>query len=168
MDAKEKEHLNRVLNRPYYYGYVMRGKTIFAYTKEEWGIGASSGGGDYNLIRSFYFSLALAILMAPVTLFCLILAIILVINLQIMALVMVFFGLVFGFAFFQCCFNVREEWLGRKARKITGLPKPWWTASDDHAYEWFLTHPTPYIPMTLEYFPYNVKLRQAAESATSN
>ncbi|WP_017198358.1 hypothetical protein [Arthrobacter sp. M2012083] len=49
----------------------MRAKTIFAYTKEEWGIGASSGGGDYNLIRSFYFSLALTILMAPVALFCL-------------------------------------------------------------------------------------------------
>lgn len=168
MDPKEKEHLNRLLNRPYYYGYAMRGKTIFAYTKEEWGIGASSGGGDYNLIRSFYFSLALTILMAPVALGCLILAFVLLINLQITALIMAFFGLIFGFALLQCYFNVKEEWLGRKARKLKGLPKPWWKASDDQAYEWFLTHPSPHIHMTLEYFPDSVKLRQITDNTAGN
>jgi hypothetical protein len=41
-----------------------------------------------------------------------------------MALVMVFFGLLFGFAVVQCYINVQEEWRGRKARKLKGLPKP--------------------------------------------
>lgn len=67
---------------------------------------------------------------------------------------MVFFGALFGFAFLQCWFNVKEEWRGRKARKLNSLPKPWWVAADDYAYEWFLTHPDPRIQMTLDYFPY--------------
>lgn len=44
----DDEHIRRALNRPYYYGYAMTGKTIYVYTKEEWGIGASSGGGDHT------------------------------------------------------------------------------------------------------------------------
>lgn len=164
MGAKDDEHIKRVLNRPYYYGYPMAGKTVHAYTNQEWGIGASSGGGDHNLIRSFYFSLILTVLMAPVSLLCLVFGILALFSpVPIMALVMVFFGLLFGFAFLQCWFNVREEWRGRKARRFKGLPKPWWETADDHAYEWFLKHPDPRIQMTLEYFPYSVKLREEAK-----
>lgn len=160
-EKKKDEQFQRVINRPFYYGYSAVGKTVYAYTKEEWGIGASSGGGDHNLIRSLYFSLFMAVVMAPVSLFCLLFGILALFSpVPIMALVMVFFGLLFGFAFLQCWFNVREEWRGRKARKRSGLPKPWWEAADDHAYEWFLENPDPRIRMTLDFFPYSVKLRK--------
>lgn len=71
-------------------------------------------------------------------------------KLSILGLVPVFFGLLFGLAFLQCWFNVSEEWRGRKARKFRGLPKPWWEADDDRAYEWFLKYPDTRIQMTLE------------------
>lgn len=112
------EPFRRALNRPYYYGYARTGKTVYAYTKQEWGMGAGSGGG------------------------------------------MVFFGLIFGLGVLQGYLNVQEEWRGRKARKLKGLPKPWWQAADDHAYEWFLTHPDSRIQMTLDYFPHSAKLRR--------
>lgn len=54
MGQKTKsEALQRAINRPFHDGHAVGGKTIYAYTEEEWGIGASSGGGDHNLIRSF-------------------------------------------------------------------------------------------------------------------
>jgi hypothetical protein len=162
------EHYQRVINRPYYYGYAKTGKTIYAYTREEWGIGASSGGGDHNLIRSFYFSILLTVLIAlPASLFALAFGVILLFNLSIMGLVMglvmVFFGLLFGLGVVQGYFNITQEWRGRKARKRIGLPKPWWEADDDRAYEWFLNYPDHRIQMTLEYFPYSVKLRKEHE-----
>ena len=52
-EKKIDEHFQRIINRPFYYAYGSSGKTVYAYTKEEWGIGASSGGGDHNLIRSY-------------------------------------------------------------------------------------------------------------------
>ncbi|MGX9900895.1 hypothetical protein ACW0JT_15365 [Arthrobacter sp. SA17] len=109
MEKKKDEQFQRAINRPFYYGYPAVGKTVYAYTKEEWGIGASSGGGDHNLIRSLYFSLFMAVVMAPVSLFCLLLGILALLKLPIMALVMVFFGVLFGFAFLQCWFNVTQE-----------------------------------------------------------
>ena len=163
MGFKDEEQFQRMLNRPYYYGYPMMGKTIYAYTREEWGIGASSGGGDHNLIRSFYFSLALTVLLAPAALGCLLFGVLALFEMPIMTLVMIVFGALFGFGFLQCCFNVKEEWRGRQVRKLKGLPKPWWAAADDHAYEWFLKHPSPHIMMTLEYFPNSVKLRKEAD-----
>lgn len=149
--------------RRLYYGCAGVGKPVHAYTKEEWGIGASSGGGDHNLIRSLYFSLFMAILIAPVSLFCFVLGVAMTFQLPIMALVMVFFGLLFGVAFLQCWMNVAEELRGRKARKLKGLPKPWWEAPDEHAYKWFVEHPTPYVPLTLEYFPEHHLLQKQAE-----
>jgi hypothetical protein len=162
-EKKRDEHLERALSRPYYYGYARAGETIYAYTEEEWGIGASSGGGDHNLIRSFYFSLFLMVLVAPVSLFCLLLGILALFALEFAGLLMVFFGLLFGLAVIQGHFNIREEWRGRKARKRSGLPKPWWTADDDRAYAWFLEHPDPRIQMTLDFFPNSVKLRKEHE-----
>jgi hypothetical protein len=168
-EKKIDEYYQRAINRPYYFGYAKTGKTIYAYTKEEWGIGASSGGGDHNLIRSFYFSILLTVLIAlPASLIALAFGVILLVNLffklsvmgLVMGLVMVFFGLLFGLPVVQGYFNVTGEWRGRKARKRSGLPKPWWTADDDRAYEWFLGHPDPRIQMTLDFFPYSVKLRK--------
>jgi hypothetical protein len=86
---------------------------------------------------------------------------------SVFGLVPVFFGLLFGLAFLQCWLNVREEWRGRKARKPTGLPKPWWVADDDRAYEWFLKYPDHRIQMRLEYFPYSVKLRNEYEEQSA-
>jgi len=43
----------RPLPRPYYYGSNKISRTVHAYTQEEWGLGASSGGGDAYTIRSF-------------------------------------------------------------------------------------------------------------------
>lgn len=156
-----------IAERPLYYGHAGVGKPVYAYTKEEWGIGASSGGGDHNLIRSLYFSLFMAILMAPASLFCLVLGAAMIVKLPIMALVMIFFGLLWAAAFFQCWMNVGEELRGRKARKLKGLPKPWWEAPDDHAYKWFMEHPTAYVPLTLEYFPES-RLLQKQAGASSN
>ena len=161
MGEKDDAHIRRALSRPYYYGYAMTGKTIYLYTKEEWGIGASSGGGDHNLIRSFYFSLlATVLIFLPASLACLVIGLLVLFKMPLMTLVMVFFGLIFGFGVLQGYFNVQEEWRGRKARRLRGLPKPWWKAADDHAYEWFVSHPDPRIQMTLDYFPYSVKLRK--------
>lgn len=167
-DKKNDEHFQRVINRPYYFGYAMTGKTVYAYTKEEWGIGASSGGGDHNLIRSFYFSLFMTVLMfLPGSLFCILFGLLVLFKMPLMTLVMLFFGALFGLGVVQGYFNITEEWRGRKARKLTGLPKPWWEAADDRAYKWFLTHPDPRIQMTLDYFPYSVKLRKEDESGAN-
>lgn len=165
--ARTKRNPVIIPERPLYYGCAAVGKPVYAYTKEEWGIGASSGGGDHNLIRSLYFSLFMAILMAPASLFCLVLGVAMIVKLPIMALVMIFFGLLWAAAFFQCWMNVGEELRGRKARKLKGLPKPWWEAPDDHAYKWFTEHPTPYVPLTLEYFPEH-RLLQKQAGASSN
>ena len=159
----DEEHFRLIVNRPYYYGYPMTGKTVYAYTKEEWGIGASSGGGDHKLIRSFYFSLLAAVfIFLPATLACLIFGVLVLFKMPLLTLVMLFFGALFGLGVLQGYFNVKEEWQGRRARKLTGLPKPCWRAADDHAYEWFLAHPDNRIPMTLEYFPNSVQLRKEA------
>jgi hypothetical protein len=161
---KLDEHMERVLNRPFHYGYSMAGSTIYAYTKEEWGIGAGSGGGDHNLIRSFYFSISQLVISAPVSLAALTFGIVTLSSpVPIMALFMLLFAALFGLSFIRSVLNIRQEWQGRKARKLSGLPKPWLTAEDHEAYEWFLQHPDPRIPMTLDYFPYSVKLRKAAE-----
>jgi hypothetical protein len=148
------DEIKRILNRPYYYAYSRSGKTIYAYTKEEWGIGASSGSADYNLIRSFYFSLAITLLVfLPATLGCVVLMIAGLFGMPLMTLIFLFFGAVFGLGLVQGYFNITEEWRGRKLRKLRGLPKPWWIADDDRAFQWFLRNPTPHIDMTEEYFP---------------
>lgn len=150
----------RAVNRPYYYARARAGTTIHVYTKEEWGIGASSGGGDHNLIRSFYFSLLVTLMFLVASLACVVFGLLVLFKMPLMTLVMLFFGALFGLGVLQGYFNVTGELRGRKARKVKGLPKPWWTAPDDDAYEWFLTHPDPRIRMTLDFFPYSVKLRE--------
>ena len=139
---KKTERSLSYVPRPFHYGDPRGSKTVYAYTEEEWGIGASAGGGDHNLIRSFYFSLVMTVLLfLPATLGCLFLAVITLFKLPVMALVMLFFALVFGLVVVQGYFNVTQEWRGRKARKLKGLPKPWVRVHDDHAYECFLQHP---------------------------
>lgn len=71
-----------------------------------------------------------------------------------------FVGVLLGLAVIQCWINVHEEWLGRKARKLKGLPKPWWEATDDEAYKWFLRYPDHRIRMTLDFFPHSVVLQK--------
>lgn len=165
-ERKLDEHTERVLNRPYRYGCSIADKTVRAYTKEEWGIGASAGGGDHNLIRSFYFSIFLLVMSAAASLGALIFGIAAVFSpAPIIALFLLFFAALFGLAGVQSFFNISQEWRGRKARKLSGLPKPWLTVGDDEAYEWFLKHPDPRIRMTLDYFPYSVKLRGAESAA---
>ena len=145
-------------SRPYFYAQPRDGKTVHAYTREEWGIGASSGGGRQYAIRSFYFSLAVTALFVPAALACAVLAVVAVFKFPAMAPAFLLFGLVFGFGVVQGCFNLKTEWRGRKLRKLNGLPKPWFTASDDQAYKWFSEHPTPRVPLTAENFPESVKL----------
>lgn len=157
-ETKSDEQYQRLVNRPYYYGYAAAGKTIYAYTKDEWGLGASSGGGRQYAIRSFYFSLAVTALFVPATLACVVLAIIAVFTFPLMTLFLLVLGAVFGLGVVQGYFNLAAEWKARKLRKLNGLPKPWFTASDDHAYEWFTEHPDPRVQMTPEYFPEAVTL----------
>lgn len=106
-------------------------QTVYAYTEEEWGIGASDGGGDHNTIRSFYFSLVMSVLFVPAALFCLLFAVLAVFELPIMAFVMLFFGAIFNLVVIQGYFDLKQEWRGRKARKRKGLPTPWTVAGDD-------------------------------------
>ncbi|WP_307029036.1 hypothetical protein [Arthrobacter globiformis] len=152
--------------RPLFYGYYVNGKTIAAYTREEWGIGAGSGGASYNLIRSFYFSIFLTILFAGASLAALAFGVFGLFRGFPMALFMLFFGALFGFGVVQVFFNVRQEWRGRQARKLKGLRKPWFTASDNAAYQWFVRHPSQDVPMTLEYFPDAVKFRDEARQSS--
>lgn len=147
--------------RPYFYGFPRVGKTVHAYTREEWGIGASSGGGRQNAIRSFYFSLAAMALFVPAALACAVLTVIAVFQFPAMVLAFLFFGLIFGLGVVQGYFNLKSEWRGRKLRKLNRLPKPWFTASDDQAYDWFTLHPSPQIQMTPEFFPESVQLQTA-------
>lgn len=149
-------------SRPFFYAHPRDGKTVHAYTRDEWGLGASSGGGRQYAIRSFYFSLVVTALFVPATLACAVLAVISLFKSPAMTVVFLLFGLIFGLGVVQGFFNLRSEWRGRKLRKLKGLPKPWFTASDDHAYEWFTAHPAPHIPLTREYFPESVKLRTEA------
>lgn len=51
----------------------------------------------------------MAVLMAPVSLACLVLGVLALFKMPLATLVMVFFGAPFGFAFLQCWFNVKEE-----------------------------------------------------------
>lgn len=142
------------------YAYALGRKTIFAYTGEEWGLGAGNTGGDHTTIRSFYFSLIMTILFVPVVLGCLSFAVLVVSEQPVMAVVMLFFGALFSLVVLQGFVGLKQELRGRKARKLKGQPKPWLVASDDEAYEWFLNHTAPDIPMTLEYFPESRILRK--------
>jgi len=156
----------RPLTRPYYYGSNKLSSTVHAYTKEEWGLGASSGGGDAYTIRSFWFSLITTVFVAlPVTLACAFFVVVFLFESPLMALVPLFFGLVFGLAVLQGYINLAQEWQGRKARERKNLPKPWLTVPDDHAYAWFREHPAPHVPLTLEYFPDSRILRAQAETS---
>lgn len=171
IDPVVNENTDRKLSyvpRKMNYGYALGSRTAYAYTEEEWGVGAGGGGGDHNTIRSFYFSLFLMILAAPAALGCLLFGLLVVFQLPVMTVVMLFFGALFSFAALQCYFNLRQEWRGRKARKLKGLPKPWLVAGDDEAYEWFLAHPSPLILMTLEYFPDCRALRRQDPSNRSS
>lgn len=115
------------------------------------GHGASSGRGDHSTIRSFRFSLITTVcVFLPVTLLCAFVVVVLRVESPLMALVPLFFGLVFELGVLQGCFDRYEEWRARKARKRKGLPKPWFTVPDDHAYERFLAHPALHVPLTLE------------------
>lgn len=38
---------------------------------------------------------------------------------------------------------------------------------DEHAYKWFMEHPTPYLPLTLEYFPEHHLLQKQAEGLSN-
>lgn len=153
-DGSSGQAARDLSRRPYDYGSNTVGRTVHAYTKEEWDLVVSSGGGDHNTIRSFWFSLELTVVVAlPATLFCALLAVAALFRCPLMALILLLFGLLFGLAVLQGHFNIAEEWRGRKARKRKGPPKPWFTVPDDHAYEWFLAHPSPDVPLTLEYSP---------------
>ena len=101
----------------------------------------------------------------PVTLGCAFFVVAFLFESPLMALIPLFFGLLFGLAVLQGYVNLAQEWQGRKARKRKGLPKPWFTVPDDHAYEWFLAHPSPDVPLTLEYFPDFRVLRAQAGSS---
>lgn len=164
-DGNSRQAARDPSRRPYYYGSNKISRTVHAYTEEEWGLGASSGGGDHKTIRSFWFSLVLTVVVAlPATLMAAFLAVAALFRSPLMALIPLFFGLLFGLAVLQGYFNLAEEWRGRKARQRTGLPKPWFTVPDDHAYEWFLKYPSPDVPLTLEYFPESRLLRAQAEA----
>ncbi|WP_128081692.1 hypothetical protein [Arthrobacter sp. TB 26] len=97
-------------SRPYFYAHPRDGKSVHAYTKEEWGIGASSGGGRQYAIRSFDFSLAVTALFVPAALACAVLAVVAVFKFPAMVLAFLLFGPIFGLGVVQGYFNLKAEW----------------------------------------------------------
>ncbi|MBT2594520.1 hypothetical protein [Arthrobacter sp. ISL-72] len=149
--ATEPTVRRAVVDRPYYYATSME-KTVHAYTRDEWGIGGSQPSGNYSVHTTTGLYIV-TILMTIPAIFAPLLLIIAVASLNIivglLALVCtVLFtgGWLFGIG------NLRRERQASKQRRLKGLPKPRFALSDDHARDWFESHPSG-IAITRENFP---------------
>lgn len=139
------------MNRPLFYGYA-DGKNIHAYTKEEWGIGAPYQSGNYATHNIVVLIIA-AIITIPAALCSALVTLVLLVNLSIAFIIPLFFTLLFGVGVIISGSSIRKEFIARKIRKERGLSKPWMAANDEEARRWFISHPSPSVPVTTEYFP---------------
>lgn len=145
--------IDSVLSRPYYYAWG-GDKQMYAYTREEWGMGGSKPTGGNYTIRSWTVQLVISIIMIPVVLLSLIVLIRATISLN---WIVVIFGLVctplFAAAPYLALTAAMSERKARKARRLKGLPKPQTSVTDDAALRYFEKHPKAGIELTKTNFP---------------
>jgi hypothetical protein len=144
-------------------------KEIYAYTKEEWGLGGHSAGEAGNTANSVIGqSIVATIMTVPAILapLSVLLGIVIVITsfpdlghmggglLWIVGSLIC--TLLFTGGWLLSTRALRDEWRARKLRKPKGLPKPMYAVTDDQARRWFEEHPGT-IEVTRENFPFSTR-----------
>ncbi len=137
--------------RPYFYATSME-RTVYAYTKEEWGIGGSQPSGNYSV----HTGTGLLVVTVLMTVPALGAPFMLIIGLVSLNIIFALFGLVatvlFTGGWLLGINNLRREWRAAKQRRLKGLPKPRFALTDDQARTWFEANPSG-IAVTRENFP---------------
>ena len=149
------------LNRRYFYAYgdnLIRkyedGNPLYAYTKEEWGIGGRHRNGGNYTTRNVWFLLLITIVMIPAAAIGLFITLICLFNLKIgYFLFAAFFTLLFGGAVYMGFTTCRDEFKAQKLRWMIGIPKPGTAVDDNYAYKWFAERPERGIELTEQNFP---------------
>jgi hypothetical protein len=140
-----------LVERPYFYATGME-RTVYAYTKEEWGIGGSQPTGNYSVHTTTGLFVVTALMTVP----ALWAPLMLIIALASLNLIVVVFGLLatvlFTGGWLLGIKNLRHEWRASKLRRLKGLPKPRFALTDDHARAWFEANPSG-IDITRNNFP---------------
>jgi hypothetical protein len=138
---------------------------VYAYTREEWGLGGHSAAESANVANSFIGQSIVAVLMTvPALLAPLGVLLGIVVTLRSipdpgemsMGLVVIFGSLMctllFTGGWLLSISALRGELRARKLRKPKGLPKPMYAVTDDQARAWFEQHPG-ILEITRENFP---------------
>jgi hypothetical protein len=149
--ASEPSVESLIAGRPYYYATGME-RTVYAYTRDEWGIGGSQPSGNYS-VHSATGLYIVTILMTIPAIFAPLLLIVAIasLNLIVGLLALVCTALFTGGWLFGI-HNLRRERQASKLRRLKGLPKPRFALDDDKARSWFEANPSG-IPITRENFP---------------
>ncbi|MFC8039401.1 hypothetical protein ACFUOZ_08615 [Paenarthrobacter sp. NPDC057355] len=139
--------------RTYYYAWG-GDKRMYAYTRDEWGMGGSLPNGGNYTVRSLVVQFILAIIMVPAAVGSFIMLIAAIVSLNWIVMI---FGLVctplFAAAPYVCFKGARDERKARKARKLKGLPKPQTSADDEAARRYFTDHKEAGVEITPPNFP---------------
>ena len=140
-----------LVDRPYFYATAM-GPTVYAYTKDEWGIGGSQPSGNY-LVHT---ATGLVVVTALMTIPAFGAPLMLIIALATLNVVVVVFGLLgtvlFTGGWLLGIRSLRREMRAAKLRRLNGLPKPRFALTDDQARVWFESNPSP-IAINRKNFP---------------
>ena len=123
--------------RPYWYA-TGKDSAIWAYTREEWGLGGSyPSGGNYQA-RTVTGMMIATVLMTVPAIACPVLLLISIIALHPgMILTSLFFTLLSTTGWFLGIQSLKEEFAAKKLRAAKGLPKPRNGVTDDQARTWF-------------------------------
>lgn len=139
--------------RPYYYAWG-GDKRMYAYTRDEWGMGGSLPNGGNYTVRSWVVQFVLAIVMIPAAIGSFIMLIGAIVTLNWIVMI---FGLVctplFAAAPYVGFTAARDERKARRARKPKGLPKPQTSVDDEAARRYFMEHPEIGVEITPVNFP---------------
>jgi hypothetical protein len=148
-----KSRIDSILNRPYFYAWG-GDKKIYAYTREEWGMGGSNPSGGNYTVRSWVVQLIISVIMIPAALMSFIMLIVAIASLNWIVMI---FGLgctpLFAAAPYVGLKAAQDERKARQARKLRDLPKPQTSVTDDVALNYFEKHPEAGITITKENFP---------------
>jgi hypothetical protein len=140
-----------LVERPYLYATGME-RTVYAYTKEEWGIGASQPTGNYSV----HTATGLFVVTALMTIPALGAPLMLIIAVASLNLIVGVFGLLatvlFTGGWLFGIMNLRRELRASRRRKLKGLPKPRFALTDDQARAWFEANPSN-MAITRDNFP---------------
>jgi len=140
-----------LVDRPYFYATGME-RTVFAYTKDEWGIGGSQPTGN----NSVHTVTGLFVVRALMTIPAFGAPLMLIVALASLNVIVSIFG-VLGTALFTGGWllrigSLRRELRAAKLRTLKGLPKPRFALTDDQARAWFESNPS-HIAITRDNFP---------------